>query len=311
MFLFSDPAPTDPFLLNSPLQKKSDSPLGDHAAGVLIGVTRKSAALADELGLRRPVVRVNVPAVGTFLRTELRWYLDHELPVPSGFVRKEEDEQAPAGRQDRPVETGLGTCPVPEEIAGRVFFGFRLFRHVFDFQILDHEEAPVRTGGYGMGGLVDHILPDVLGIFEGSGQASLCLLPVLRPFLLTGECSLPPSPAPLLLLHPALLDGGEIDPSPGARHHRRHHTPVESNGFAPEFLFRKHLKKQEEEKQNRPLDPLLPFGLRRGMPGQMFKRIWLIRRESFTRQSSLIRIVFGDLPKSIEYRPVYLLSLNA
>ena len=28
---------------------------------------------------------------------------------------------------------------------------------------------------------------------------------------------------------------------------------------------------QVEEKQNRPFAPLLPFGLRRGMPGQMFK----------------------------------------
>jgi hypothetical protein len=55
LFLFSDPAPPDPFLLNSPLQKKSDPPLGDHAAGVLIGVIRKSAALTDELGL--PIVR--------------------------------------------------------------------------------------------------------------------------------------------------------------------------------------------------------------------------------------------------------------
>ncbi len=122
-----------------------------------------------------------------------------------------------------------------------------------------------------MCGLVDHIFPDVFGVFESPGQTLSGLFSVLRPFLLTGECPLPPSPAPLLLLHPALLDGGEIDPSPIARHHRRHHTPVESNGFAPEFLFRKHLKKQEEEKQNRPLDPLLPFGLRRGIPGQMFK----------------------------------------
>ena len=55
LFLFSDPAPPDPFLLNTPLQKKSDPPLGDHAAGVLIGVIRKSAALTDELGL--PIVR--------------------------------------------------------------------------------------------------------------------------------------------------------------------------------------------------------------------------------------------------------------
>ncbi len=91
-----------------------------------------------------------------------------------------------------------------------------------------------------MGGLVDHIFPDVFCVFESPGQTLSGLFLVLRPFLLTGECSLPPSPAPLLLLHPDLLDGGEIDPSPGARHHRRHHTPVESNGFAPEFLFRKH-----------------------------------------------------------------------
>jgi hypothetical protein len=37
--------------------------------------------------------------------------------------------------------------------------------------------------------------------------------------------------------------------------------------------LRERLKKQEEEKQNRPLDPLLPFGLRRGMPGQMFRSV--------------------------------------
>jgi hypothetical protein len=37
------------------------------------------------------------------------------------------------------------------------------------------------------------------------------------------------------------------------------------------WKLRERLKKQEEEKQNRPLDPLLPCGLRRGMPGQMFK----------------------------------------
>ena len=37
------------------------------------------------------------------------------------------------------------------------------------------------------------------------------------------------------------------------------------------WKLRERLKKQEEEKQNRPIDLLLPFGLRRGMPGQMFK----------------------------------------
>jgi hypothetical protein len=36
--------------------------------------------------------------------------------------------------------------------------------------------------------------------------------------------------------------------------------------------LRERLKKQEEEKQNRPIAPLLPFGLRRGMLGQMFNR---------------------------------------
>jgi hypothetical protein len=38
--------------------------------------------------------------------------------------------------------------------------------------------------------------------------------------------------------------------------------------------LRERLKKQEEEKQKRPLDPLLPFGLRRGMRGQMFNTNW-------------------------------------
>lgn len=37
------------------------------------------------------------------------------------------------------------------------------------------------------------------------------------------------------------------------------------------WKLRERLKKREEEKQNRPLDPLLPFGLRRGLRGQMFK----------------------------------------
>ncbi|MHB1900342.1 MAG: hypothetical protein ACYCSV_12945, partial [Leptospirillum sp.] len=37
------------------------------------------------------------------------------------------------------------------------------------------------------------------------------------------------------------------------------------------WKLRERLKKQEEEKQNRPIDLLLPFGLRRGIPGQMFK----------------------------------------
>jgi hypothetical protein len=35
------------------------------------------------------------------------------------------------------------------------------------------------------------------------------------------------------------------------------------------------LKKREEEKQNRPLDPLLTHGLRRGMRGQMFNLLHL------------------------------------
>jgi hypothetical protein len=51
LFLFPDPAPPDWFFLDISSQKKSDPPLGDHAAGVLIGVILESAALADELGL--------------------------------------------------------------------------------------------------------------------------------------------------------------------------------------------------------------------------------------------------------------------
>ena len=55
-----------------PFQKKTNAPLGDDTAGVVIGVVRESAALADEPGLGGPVVRMNVPAPGAFLRTELR-----------------------------------------------------------------------------------------------------------------------------------------------------------------------------------------------------------------------------------------------
>ena len=71
------------------MQKKTDPPSGDDAAGVIIGVICESAALADELGPGRPVVRVNMPASGTFLRTIMRWNLDHELSGLSGLVRVE------------------------------------------------------------------------------------------------------------------------------------------------------------------------------------------------------------------------------
>ena len=81
MFTFSDPAPPDRFLLDRSFQKKPDSPFGNDQACVLIGVVRMSAALADELGLGGPVVRMNVPAPGALLRTVVRRNLENQFPV--------------------------------------------------------------------------------------------------------------------------------------------------------------------------------------------------------------------------------------
>ena len=119
-------------------------------------------------------------------------------------------------------------------------FGLRPFRHVFDIEILDDEKDPVRIYGEGPGGLVDHVLSHILRVFEGPGEPGLGLLPVLRPFLLPGEFSLPAFPDPLLLLHTGFLDRGKVDPPPIAGHHRNHHAPVEAQGLALKLLFRKH-----------------------------------------------------------------------
>ena len=181
-----------------------------------------------------------MPAPGAFLRTELRRDLDDELSGSPGFVGQEHHEQTPAGRQDRPVESGLGAGSVLGIPSRILLFGFRPLRHVFDFEILDDEKGPVGIGDEVMGGLVDHIFADVLRIFEGPGEPGFALLPVVRAFDLSGEFSLPAFFGPFFLLHPDLLDGGEIDPSPIACHHRNRHAPVEAQGFALKLLFRKH-----------------------------------------------------------------------
>ncbi len=181
-----------------------------------------------------------MPAPGAFLRTELRRDLDDELSGSPGFVGQEHHEQTPAGRQDRPVESGLGAGSVPDIPSGFVLFRLRAPRHVFDLEILNNEKGPVGIGHKVAGGLVDHVLADVLGILEGPGQASFRLLPVLRPFLLPGEFSLPAFPCPFLFLHPGLLDVGKVDPPAGAGHHRNRHAPVEAQGFALKLFFRKH-----------------------------------------------------------------------
>ena len=240
MFLFSDPAPPNLFLLDLPFQKKTDPPSGDDAAGVVIGVICESAALADERGPGRPVVRVNMPASGTFLRTVMRWNLEHKLSGLSGLVRQQNDEQPPARRQDRLVEAGLGPGSVLDVISRLVFFRIRTLRHVFDLEVLDDEEALVRVGDKRTCGLVDHVLPDLLGVFEGPSQPGFGLCPVVRAFPLPGQLPLPAFPGPFLLLDPDLLDGGKIDSRPGAGHHGRRDAPVEAQCSGFEFLFRKH-----------------------------------------------------------------------
>jgi len=117
----------------------------------------------------RPVVRVNVPASGAFLRTKLRRNLDHEFSGSIGLARKKENEHSPPGRQDRLVGTGLGPGSVFDMSSGLVFFRIRLLRRSPDPEILDNEEAPFRIGGKGVGGLVDPILPDLFMCRRRSG----------------------------------------------------------------------------------------------------------------------------------------------
>ena len=183
---------------------------------------------------------MNVPTSGTFLRTVMRRYLDHELSGLSGLVRQQNDEQPPARRQDRLVESGLGTGSVSGIPSGTVLLGFRLFRHVFDLEVLDDEEALVRVGDKRACGLVDHVLPDLFCVFEGPGQPGFGLCSVVRAFPLPGQLPLPAFSGPLLLLDPDLLDGGEIDRRPVAGHYGRRDAPIEAQCSGFEFLFRKH-----------------------------------------------------------------------
>jgi hypothetical protein len=67
-------------------QPPLNAALRNDLAGVALGVSGISAALADELGLRNPVVFVNVAARGTFLRRIVRRNIEAKFPLPTRFV---------------------------------------------------------------------------------------------------------------------------------------------------------------------------------------------------------------------------------
>ena len=76
--LFPDPTPLDLLLHQLAGQQQLDASLGNDFGCVVVCVIDMSTALADKLGLRHPVVFVNVPTLGTFLARVLSGNLDHQ-----------------------------------------------------------------------------------------------------------------------------------------------------------------------------------------------------------------------------------------
>ena len=77
------------------------------ARGIVVRMIRVSAVLADEFGLVEPIVRVDVPTDGTFLRT-IRGRNQHdEFPRSQCFIAGERHDLAPGRRQNRTIEARL------------------------------------------------------------------------------------------------------------------------------------------------------------------------------------------------------------
>ncbi|MHB1563005.1 MAG: hypothetical protein ACYCXP_02760 [Leptospirillum sp.] len=58
------------------------------------------------------------------------------------------------------LRPALARAPLRTQFPDASFLG-SIFCHVFDPEILDNKESPVRIYGHGLGGLVGHILPDI------------------------------------------------------------------------------------------------------------------------------------------------------
>ena len=73
------------------------TPPGDDPPRVAIGVAVMPAVLADKRGLQNPVVRMDVPALGTFLRGLIRIDPDTQLTGLDGLVLGESNRFTPCG----------------------------------------------------------------------------------------------------------------------------------------------------------------------------------------------------------------------
>jgi hypothetical protein len=92
--------------------------LCDHSRSVDVGVLGMPATLADELGLRGPVVRVSVAAGRTLLRAMVGWHFDAQLACCQRLVLGEQFRVAPGvcaeirskRHAERFEDPALGVC---------------------------------------------------------------------------------------------------------------------------------------------------------------------------------------------------------
>ncbi len=100
------------FLFFLPVVTREDQ---GHAAlpniltGVVVGLIGVAAALADEDGLRGPIVRVKVAARGTFLRSVIGGNVDNEFAGALRLVAGVIARPAPGGSQNALMEARLAS----------------------------------------------------------------------------------------------------------------------------------------------------------------------------------------------------------
>ena len=76
------------------------SALNDDARGVVVGMVVMPAGLADERGLRDPVVRADVPTEGAFPQALMRIEADARLTGRDNLITGESDNLTRGGSED-------------------------------------------------------------------------------------------------------------------------------------------------------------------------------------------------------------------
>src|SRR5258707_10838142 len=96
---------------------------------------------AEETRLALAVPCCCVAAPAALLRRETRVDVDDGRAGRGGFLPGPGGEQAPAGREDRPVQPGFraGTVREVRPRLVRVRFGFRLPHHARRIELLEHD----------------------------------------------------------------------------------------------------------------------------------------------------------------------------